>query len=158
MKPSLDHLCRLSAITTLPSAARHHGGFSPLEEAEADRPPRRATRPASVLPKWCGAVAVLACVGWLPMVCAAQEVAPEPGASSPVPSGAWSPEGQQLFVVVLLLAAALILMERFCAWRLRVRRHQAMAASQVVLDALPSAASGSPATRRRGRVQRSSTV
>ncbi len=145
MKTPRRYLCRTSAIPKPPSAGDHCGRFSALEEAGGTCPSRNAIRQAGRLSKWWGAVTALVCGGWLPLACGAQEVPSGPDVSSALPSTAWSPEGRQLFVAVLLLAMALILMERFCAWRLRIRWRETMAASQPSPNALAAVASASSA-------------
>ncbi len=71
-----------------------------------------------------GALAAVIWAGSLPLACAAQEaVVPEQEAVVyPVQNAVWSTQGEQLLAVVLTLAGALLLMERFCAWRLRSPR------------------------------------
>ncbi len=60
------------------------------------------------------------------MVCAAQEsVLPEQEATVyPVQNAVWSTQGEQLLAMILTLTAALLLMERLCAWRLRSPRRR----------------------------------
>ena len=126
--PAMQTFFSRSPATFLPrtrgAETRHDGGsVTKKTRAPVDRRPRGRHPVASRLTAWGGALTALACTGWLPAACAAQESRPEPGAA-PVPWPApGSPEGPQLFAVVLALAGLLIVMERVCAWRLYVRRH-----------------------------------
>ena len=72
------------------------------------------------------ALFVAAWAGFLPLACAAQEaMLPEPEAAVyPLQNTPWSSQGEALLAVVLTLAAALLLMERLCAWRLRSPRRR----------------------------------
>ena len=125
-----------------------------LHRTRASRVPlsdrlRRGVSPTS---RWRAAIVVTASTGWLAAVCGAQEITAEPCASSPLPSVPWSPEGKQLLAVTLGLFVALILMERFCAWGLRVQRRRAQVASRALREALPSASFGL-VPRRHGRMR-----
>ncbi len=120
MKTSSCHLHRTLADRVPPAGTRRRNRFFTTG--------RRA------------AIAAMVCLGWLPAVCAAQEIVREPDASSALQTVPWPPEGRQLLVVTLALFVALVLMERLCDWRLRVRRSQAQAASQALLKVLSHAA------------------
>lgn len=97
----------------------------------------------------CSIVIVTACLGWLPTLCGAQKIAAESAPSSSLPSLRWSPEGKPLLAMSLSLFVALVLLERFCAWRLRVQRRRTQAASRMLREALPSALSFPSFTVRR---------
>ena len=60
-----------------------------------------------------------------------------PDAPDATSAAAWSPQGRQLLVATVALLVAMVLMERLCAWRLRVRQRQATAEPSLQ-EVLPS--------------------
>ena len=133
------HLC----ITANPTCSKMKTSSCHLHRTLADRVPpagsRRRDRFFTTGQRT--AIAAMVCLGWLPALCAAQEIVQELDASSALRSVHWSPEGRQLLVVTLALFVALVLMERLCDWRLRVQRRRAQAASQALLRVLPHVSS-----------------